>query len=107
MSDAGVTGGDIFVVPINGPINGGVARNITPNLKASPFSLAWTSPDRIVFAENVDGNSGFGSVSAIGGEAQTVWTGEEVAAADEWGSGGSFSSDGTVPPLLHRQRADL
>jgi dipeptidyl aminopeptidase/acylaminoacyl peptidase len=102
MSDAGVTGGDIFVVPINGPINGGVARNITPNLKASPFSLAWTSPDRIVFAENVDGNSGFGSVSAIGDEAQTLWTGEEVAAADEWGSGGSFSRDGTVTALIRQ-----
>ncbi len=47
MSDAGVTGGDILVVPINGPINGGMARNITPRLKASPFSIAaLTSPDR-------------------------------------------------------------
>jgi len=102
MSDAGVTGGDIFVVPINGPINGGVARNITPNLKASPSSLAWTSPDRILFAANVDGNSGFGSVSTIGGEAQTLWTGEEVAGADAWGSGGSFSSDGTVTAVIRQ-----
>jgi len=106
MSDAGVTGGDILVVPIevpiDGPINGGVARNITPNLKASPFSLAWTSPDRILFAENVDGNSGFGSVSATGGEAQTLWTGEEVAAADPWGSGSSFSRDGTVTAVIRQ-----
>jgi dipeptidyl aminopeptidase/acylaminoacyl peptidase len=94
MSDAGVTGGDIVIVPING----GTARNITPNLKASPSALAWTSPDRILFAENVDGNSGFGSVSATGGEAQTLWTGEEVvgASSDAWGLGGSFSRDGTV-----------
>ena len=102
MSDEGVTGGDILVVPINGPINGGVARNITPNLKASPFSLAWTSSDRIVFAENVDGNSGFGSVSVSGGEAQTLWSGEEVAAADHWGSDSSFSRDGTVTAVIRQ-----
>ena len=100
MSDAGTTGGDIVVVPMNG----GTARNITPNLKASPTQLAWTSPDRIVFAANVDGNSGFGSVSATGGEAQTLWTGEEVAAAtsDAWEFGGSFSRDGTVTAVVRQ-----
>jgi dipeptidyl aminopeptidase/acylaminoacyl peptidase len=76
MSDEGSTGGDIHVVPITG----GVARNLTPGLKASPFGLAWTAPDRITFAENVDGNSGFGSVSITDREVQTLWTGEEVAA---------------------------
>jgi dipeptidyl aminopeptidase/acylaminoacyl peptidase len=100
MSDAGVTGGDIVIVPING----GTARNITPNLKASPSSLAWTSPDRILFAENVDGNSGFGSVSAAGGEVQTLWTGEEVvgASSDAWGLGGSFSRDGTMTAVVRQ-----
>jgi dipeptidyl aminopeptidase/acylaminoacyl peptidase len=103
MSDAGITGGDILVVPIDG----GPARNITPNIKASPSSLVWTSPDRILFAENVDGNSGFGGVSATGGEAQTLWTGEEVTAAtsDAWGPGGSFSRNGTVTAVV-RQSAD-
>lgn len=100
MSDAGITGGDILVVPIDG----GPARNITPNLKASPCSLVWTSPARILFAANFDGNSGFGSVNAIGGEAQTLWTGEEVAAAasDAWGPGGSFSRDGTVTAVVRQ-----
>ena len=102
MSDAGVTGGDILTVPINGSINGGTARNITPNLKASPSSLAWTSPDRILFAENVDGNSGFGSVSVTGGEPQTLWTGEELATVDAWQPGGSFSRDGTVTAIVRQ-----
>ena len=109
MSDAGVTGGDVVIVPIipmkDGPINGGTARNITPNLNASPSSVAWTSRDRVVFAENVDGNSGFGSVSAIGGEAQTLWTGEELATVDAWQPGGSLSRDGTVTAVV-RQSAD-
>ena len=55
MSDEGSNGGDIHVVPTAG----GGARNLTPNIKASPSALAWTSPDRITFAENVNGKSGF------------------------------------------------
>jgi dipeptidyl aminopeptidase/acylaminoacyl peptidase len=105
MSDAGVTGGDIVIVPINGPIDGGPARNVTPNLKASPSSLVWASPDRILFSENVDGNSGFGSVSVAGGEPQTLWTGEELATLDAWQPGGSFSRDGTVTALVRQSAA--
>ena len=106
MSDAGVTGGDIVIVPIvpmkDGPIDGGSARNITPNLKASPTSLVWASPDRIVFAANVDGNSGFGSVSTTEGEPQILWTGEELATVDAWQPGGSFSRDGTVTAVIRQ-----
>jgi dipeptidyl aminopeptidase/acylaminoacyl peptidase len=100
MSDAGVTGGDIVVVPMNG----GTARNVTPNIKASPSSLAWASPDRILFAANVDGNSGFGSASASGGEAQILWTGEEVASAttDTSEPSGSFSRDGRVSAVARQ-----
>jgi dipeptidyl aminopeptidase/acylaminoacyl peptidase len=78
MSDEGSTGGDIHVVQITG----GAARNLTPDIKASPSALAWTAPDRITFAQDVDGNSSFGSVSAMGGAVQTLWTGEETAAPD-------------------------
>ena len=82
MSDEGSTGGDIHVVPITG----GAARNATPGIKASPFALAWTATDRITFAENVDGNTGFGSVGASGGAVQTIWSGQETAApaGDGW-----------------------
>ncbi len=84
MSDEGSTGGDIYFVPIAG----GAARNLTPNIKASPNSLTWAAPDRIIFAENIDGNSGFGSVSAKGEAIQTLWTGEESASPEsrEWSS---------------------
>jgi dipeptidyl aminopeptidase/acylaminoacyl peptidase len=103
MSDEGITGGDIVVVPINGS-GGGAARNLTPNLKASPSSLSWTSPDRILFAANFDGNSGFGSVSVTGGEVQILWTGEELVApiSDAWGPDGSFSRDGTMTAVVRQ-----
>jgi dipeptidyl aminopeptidase/acylaminoacyl peptidase len=99
MSDEGSTGGDVHVVPITG----GMARNLTPNLKASPSALAWTAPDRIAFAENVDGNSGFGSVSAKGGAVQTLWTGEEAAypASGAWASSGS-TSDGFITAVVRQ-----
>ena len=58
MSDEGVTGGDIFVVPIAG----GSAHNITPKIKSSPSSLTWSSPDQITFTENIDGQSAFASL---------------------------------------------
>ena len=76
MSDEGSTGGDIYFVSIGG----GEARNLTPNFKASPSAIAWTSEDEITFAENVDGNSGFGIVNIANGAPHNLWSGEEVAA---------------------------
>jgi dipeptidyl aminopeptidase/acylaminoacyl peptidase len=117
MSDAGLAGGDIVVVPIDGGMNGsgvnggvmngGAVRDVTPNIKASPSSLAWASPDRILFAANVDGNSGFGSVKASGGEAEILWTGEELDAgvSDAWVPGGSFSRDGTISAVVRQSAA--
>jgi dipeptidyl aminopeptidase/acylaminoacyl peptidase len=62
MSDEGFTGGDIHIVPVSG----GAPQNLTPNIKSSPSALAWTGADTITFAQNVDGNSSFASVSVNG-----------------------------------------
>ncbi len=105
MSDAGLNGGEIHVVPTAG---GGV-RNLTPNSKTSPSALAWTSPDLITFAQNVDGNSGFATVSLSTGGVQSLWTGEELTAVttDAPVPGGSFSRshDGSVTAIT-RQSAN-
>src|SRR3954447_21213811 len=58
MSDEGSVGGQIFTIPLMG----GTIRNLTPKINSSPSTLAWTSADRLVFGENVDGKSGFASV---------------------------------------------
>src|ERR1700678_2007132 len=102
MSDEGSTGGDIYVVPVAG----GVARNLAPDIKASPYALSWTAQDRITFAENVDGKTGFGSVSVDGGTVQTLWTGEEFDAleGDAWVASGSLADD-TVTTAIVRQSA--
>ncbi len=100
MSDEGSTGGDVHVVPITG----GAARNLTPDIKSSPSALAWTAPSRITFAQNVDGNSGFGSVSTKGGAAKTLWTGEETAApaGDAWSPGRSFNGEKLITAVVRQ-----
>jgi dipeptidyl aminopeptidase/acylaminoacyl peptidase len=98
MSDESITGGDVVVVSMKD----GRTRNVTPNIKASPSAIAWASADRILFAADVDGNSGFGSASvgAGGGEPQILWTGEELTGG--WLPGGSFSGDGTVAAAVRQ-----
>jgi dipeptidyl aminopeptidase/acylaminoacyl peptidase len=52
----------------------------------------------------VDGNSSFATVSAGTAAVQTLWTGEELAAAttDAWVPGGSFSRDGSVTAIARQ-----
>ncbi|HEV2690200.1 MAG TPA: hypothetical protein VGV35_16695, partial [Bryobacteraceae bacterium] len=102
MSDEGLTGGDIQVVPITG----GVSRNFTPGIKASPSSLAWTAPDRISFVANVDGNSGYGVLNGANSDWSTWkgWSGEELigTSTDAWVPAASFSRDGLVSAVVRQ-----
>ncbi len=101
MSDEDVNGGDIYLVPTAG----GPARNLTPGLKSSPSSLAWRGPDRIVFAQNVDGESGFATLSTSEGGVETIWTGEEFVGTTPSPSA-SFAADGVLTAVA-RQSASL
>lgn len=90
MSDQGVTGGDIFVIPADG----GAATNVTPSMRASATWLQWSGPGRILFGENMNGLSGFATVSASGTITQ-LWSGEgRVSAAN--GISISTSRDGST-----------
>ncbi|MGB9198209.1 MAG: S9 family peptidase [Terriglobales bacterium] len=106
MSDEGLNGGDVYVVPLSG----GATRNLTPGLKASPSSLAWTQSGNIALTANVDGNAGFAVISAAGlpdGSTWPGWTGEEMigTSTDAWLPSASFSRDGSVSAVV-RQSAD-
>ena len=91
MSDEGSTGGDVFLTSITG----GKPKNLTPNIKASPSSLTWTAPDRVTFAENLDGKSGFGTVSTSG-LVQQIWSGEESVGST------TFAHDGTTTAVIRQ-----
>ena len=102
MSDEGFTGGDIFVVPATG----GSARDVTPNIPASPSDLHWHSSDRIVFAENVEGDVGVGTVDISNGKISTLWSGPGAMTEASWASTSlSLSSDGRTSAVL-RHSAD-
>ena len=76
MSDEGSTGGDIYVVPAGG----GNARNVTPGIAASPNRIFWASADKILFTENIDGQSGIASVDLANGKIAQLWSGAESLA---------------------------
>jgi dipeptidyl aminopeptidase/acylaminoacyl peptidase len=95
MSDFGVNGGDVFVVPSAG----GEARNLTPAMKASASWLTWTSPDQILFSENIDGNAGVATVTTRGGEPKTTFQNFESFSAAE-GEGLSLSNDGKMSAVI-------
>ena len=97
MSDEGSVGGEIFTVPLTG----GTVRNLTPKINSSPSTLIWTSADRIVFGENVDGKSGFASVSVSGGAVQKIWAGEESVGAQS-SLNGAVSRDGSVSAVIRQ-----
>ncbi|ABF41117.1 peptidase S9, prolyl oligopeptidase [Candidatus Koribacter versatilis Ellin345] len=103
MSDEDVVGGDIYIVPIGG----GEARNLTPGIKTSPASLRWTKDGHILFGQNVDGESGFGTVNASG-EIAKLWQGpDEVSDASTSGTiGGSFSADGALSAIVRQSKSE-
>jgi dipeptidyl aminopeptidase/acylaminoacyl peptidase len=96
MSDEGPNGGDIFIVPIAG----GTARNLTPHIQSSPSDLTWTGPEEITFAENIDGKSGFGSVS-LEGSVRQFWSGEEFVGTNEMPNA-SFSQSGKITAVVRQ-----
>ena len=97
MSDEGSVGGEIMTVPVSG----GTVRNLTPKINSSPSTLVWTSADRIFFGENVDGKSGFGSVSTSGGAVQKIWAGDESVSAQS-SLNGALSRDGSVSAVIRQ-----
>jgi len=74
MSDEGSTGGDIFVIPAEG----GNARNVTPEIPASPSWLTWQSAGKILFTERIDGDTGVASLDLGSGKITQIWKGPET-----------------------------
>ncbi len=103
MSDEGLTGGDVYIVPVAG----GAGRNLTPGIKASPSSLAWAGADRIAVVANVDGNSAYDVLTASGLSKDASWkgwTGEEMIGTSTfvWVPAASFSRDGSISAVVRQ-----
>jgi dipeptidyl aminopeptidase/acylaminoacyl peptidase len=98
MSDAGLTGGEIMLVPFDG----GAARNLTSGIKSSPSALAWTGPDQITFAQDADGNSSFATINPGRGDIHVLWSGGELASAagDAFVPEASFAGKGAITAVI-------
>ena len=95
MSDEPSVGGDVYVVPAEG----GEARNLTPEMKASASWLTWTGPQTILFCEDVDGESGVATIDVTGGKSETLWHGPEQISAD---GSGSVAKDGKMSAVVRQ-----
>lgn len=102
MSDEGVIGGDIFVVPGIG----GQARDVTAAIEASPSALYWQTPQKILFAENIDGEVGVSAVDLESRRISKVWTGSEMITEGFWGEVSlSIASDGKTSAVIRNSSA--
>jgi dipeptidyl aminopeptidase/acylaminoacyl peptidase len=101
MSDEPAVGGDIFIVPAEG----GEAKNITPGMKASASSLNWPAGGKILFGEDVDGESGIATVDPASGNIQTLTHGPAQLAAVGWGTSVSLAADGKIAAVIRQSLA--
>jgi len=103
MSDAGLTGGDIFSVDAKG----GEAQDLTPEMKASASWIGWTPEKKIIFTEFVGGDVGLASVDPQNKKVEALWRGGEYLAA---GAGGfsptiSLAKDGATMAFVRESYA--
>jgi len=103
MSDAGLTGGDIFSVAAGG----GETQNLTPEIKGSPSWIGWTPEKKIIFTEFVGGDVGLASVDPQSKKVEALWRGGEYLAA---GAGGfsptiSLAKDGATMAFVRESYA--
>jgi len=101
MSDEPAVGGDIFIIPAAG----GEAKNITPGMKASASWLTWTSDGKILFGEDVDGESGIAKVDPSSGAIETLVRGPGQLNANGWGTAISLAADGKIAAVIRQSLA--
>lgn len=103
MSDEPVVGGDVFIIPGEG----GAAKNVTPGMKASASWLTWADGGaKILFGEEVDGESGVATVDIARGNIATLAHGpEQFTANGGWGTAVSLSQDGKSAAVIRQSLA--
>ncbi len=75
MSDQGVTGGDLYLVPAAG----GASRDITPGTTSSVASFSWTGPTTMLATAYAQGQSLVATVSTQADKIIPIWSGDEHA----------------------------
>jgi dipeptidyl aminopeptidase/acylaminoacyl peptidase len=93
MSDEGLTGGDIHMIASDG----GEAKNLTKDKRASAAWLGWLPDKKILFSEYVGGNSAIATLDPATGKIEQRWSAEgALTSAGVFGFSLSHSKDGTA-----------
>ena len=97
MSDQGVVGGDVYLVPATG----GEARDLTPGMHASADSIQWDpSRKQIVVVETVGGMAAIATLDPATAHLAELWRGAESVHAAGWGLGISLARDGRTSAVV-------
>jgi dipeptidyl aminopeptidase/acylaminoacyl peptidase len=102
MSDEDSVGGDVFTIPAEG----GAAKNVTPEMKASASWLSWTPEGKIIFSGSVEGDAQVAAIDAANGHIETMWRGQEQVVAGLWGTNLSIAADGKTSAVIRSSLSD-
>ena len=102
MSDEPSVGGEIYTISATG----GNARNLTPEMKATANSLAWTLEGKIVFGETIEGDAAVATVDPASGRVDSLWRGQEQVSAGPWGTNISLARDRKSSAIIRSSLSD-
>jgi dipeptidyl aminopeptidase/acylaminoacyl peptidase len=102
MSDEPAVGGDIYTIASTG----GEATNLTPDMKATANSLAWTAGGRIVFGETIEADAAVATIDPATARIDQLWRGQEQVSAGLWGTNISVANDGKTSAVIRSSLSD-
>ncbi len=101
MSDEGVVGGDLYVVPATG----GTPRDVTPTLPVSAATFSWTGPHSTLVASWAHGGSEVSTVDVTTGAVASLWTTDDGVSTGGYLPQVSATRDGAIVALTRESLA--
>jgi dipeptidyl aminopeptidase/acylaminoacyl peptidase len=102
MSDEPSVGGDIYTISATG----GEATNLTPDMKATANSLAWTPEGKIVFGETIEADAAISAIDPSTARIDILWRGQEQVSSGFWGTNISVAQDGKTSAMIRSSLSD-
>ena len=97
MSDQGLNGGDVFLVPASG----GAPRNLTSGATVTPNWLTWDQEHgELIAAETAGGMAQLATIDPRTGKSQPLWRGAESINADGFMFSISLARDGRTSAVV-------